>query len=134
VSIFSYIKKKKKKLSLVSKKTLQFHSTKNNYSSFLSNKQGYTNFFNSNNRDIDNFNLFNYSRLYSSFKFKSSNNLNIQNYFFKNKISTLKSNYNFENYFFNIASLRRKERIARTNYITRRSNFLFKLKPGYLVY
>ncbi len=39
-----------------------------------------------------------------------------------------------ENYFFNIASLRRKERIARTNYITRRSNFLFKLKPGYLVY
>jgi len=72
--------------------------------------------------------------LYSSLGFKSNNKNNIQSFFLKNKISSQSFDYNFDNYFFNITYLKRKERIARTNYITRKSNIIFKLKPGYRVY
>ena len=128
------LKRRNKKLSLVKKKTLQFYSVKSSYSSFSSYVHGHTNFFNIDNSDIDNSNLFNYSRLYSSLGFKSNNKNNIQSFFLKNKISSQSFDYNFNNYFFNINYLKRKERIARTNYITRKSNIIFKLKPGYRVY
>jgi len=128
------LKRRNKKLSLVKKKTLQFYSVKSSYSSFSSYIHGHTNFFNIDNSDIDSSNLFNHSRLYSSLGFKSNNKNNIQSFFLKNKISSQSFDYNFDNYFFNITYLKRKERIARTNYITRKSNIIFKLKPGYRVY
>jgi hypothetical protein len=81
---------------------------------------------------IDNLNLFNYSNLYSKFSNKNDT-FNVQSYFFKNKLSASKDTHFINNYYFKIKHLRTRKKIQKTNYMVKKPNILFKMKPGYLV-
>lgn len=132
--VLFFLKKNKSVTSFINKKTLLFFSVKSRYGSFLSSKKGVTDFFNHNNLDVDNTNIFNYSNLYSKFNIKNNITNNLQTFFFKNKMSKESFNFNYNNYFFNINYYKKRQRSDRTNFITRKSNILFKIKPGYKVY
>ena len=106
--------------------------SKTRFGTSLSNKQGLTNFSASNNHRMDNLNIFNYSKLYLKFS-DNLKNFNIQNIFFKNKISSNNPTINFENYTYKSKLTKKKSQVFKITHITNKPNILFRMKPGYLV-
>lgn len=129
----SYRFKRRGRFNPIYKKTLLFFDVKTRYSSKFSKKSGATGFISlPNNEVMDNYNLFNYSKLYSK-SFNKNSNFKVQNIFFKNKISNANPQHSINNYFSKIQSLRSTERFPRLNYVSRKSNIIFRMKPGYQV-
>ena len=113
------------------KKTLSFFNTKSLYKSRSLSSKGSTNFFSNNYFKNDNHAIFNYSKLLSK---QHLPKFAMQNFFLKNKIKNCQSPTDFiENYFFKPSAVKNNNKATAANYVIKKKNIIFKIKPGYTV-
>lgn len=113
------------------KKTLSFFNTKSLYKSRSLLGKGSTNFFSNNHFKNDSHAIFDYSKLLSK---QHSPKFAMQNFFLKNKIINCYSPAGFvENYFFKPSAIKSNNKASTANYVIKKKNIIFKIKPGYTV-